>query len=613
MADATSNLSVCFFSHSSRLDGAERSLLQLITELIREHRVKVTVVLPGDGPLIEKLEQVGAATLRVDYSWWCDASPPRSEEIHAVLSNSFEAILGTVLRELTEINPDIVLTNTMVIPWGAVTASLLNKPHVWYVREFGELDHDLKFFRPFQEILNIITDSSNLILTNSKAVGNALFGESSDLKIVAVYNNIEIPIDAVAEEPQGQYFTRPNATKLIITGGIAKRKGQAEAIRAVKELIDRKREVELIIMGVATPYLNDLQTMVSEQGLEDYVKFLDFRENPYPVVNQTDVVLVCSSTEAFGRVTVEAMLLKKPVIGTNAGGTIELVREGYNGLFYESGDYGQLADKIEYLMDRPQKIREFGENGFKFAMRSFTSKEYGSKVYDLLMGIKDNSNPLSSNYFDFLKQSLLALRDMWEQEKQLSVGKLEQEQFTQEQLKLQTQTQEFALKEEVAQLQTSLRLRYQEFEQQQQDVAQLQAKVQAQHDELTQQEEEVAQLHARVDAQSRELAPKEEELAQHRAMLTTLSLETVEQQATLRAQQQALVGIEDEKARLQALVGDLKMEITTVKGSLGWLISDRYRRAKDKSRLLSFINSALVMPIKRRAKGPGSHPQEKTD
>jgi len=565
------NLSLCFFSHSARIDGAERSLLQLITELISDNSVICTVVLPSEGPLQEKLEQAGAATVVVDYSWWCSPRPLPAQEINAALTKSFHTLLGTLPSKLAVLNPDVVVTNTMVIPWGAVMASLLNKPHVWYVREFGELDHDLKFFRPFKDVLEIITESSNLVLTNSGTVRSALFGESPGSKIVAVYNNIEIDTAALGEETEPKVFSRPNATKLIITGGIAKRKGQDDAIRAVKELIAWNKEVELIIMGSATPYLKELQTLVSDQNLETYVKFLDFRENPYPVVNQADIVLVCSRAEAFGRVTAEAMLLSKPVIGTNAGGTRELIKAGFNGLLYESGDYRQLAEKIKYLIDQPERIREFGEHGFKFARSSFSREEYGTKVYKLLKDLKGQGNPLSANYFDFLKESMLALHDKWNAEEQLSIGKV-------------ARTEE--------------------------EVAQLQARVQARSQELVQKEEEIALLQARVQAHSQELVQKEEEIAQYRALLTTLRDEVAENQATMRAQQQAFAEIEEENVRLQATMENLRKEITSIEGSLGWLISDRFRRAKDKSRLLSLINSAVVIPIKRRTKVRESHEQE---
>ena len=395
------SLGVLFFSHSSQLAGAERSLLELVTELIRDHGVICSVVLPNDGPLRKKLEQVGASTLTANYDWWCDSSLPADEEISRRLNNSFGTTLEQIKEKVEKINPDVIVTNTIVIPWGAIVASLLNKPHVWFVHEFGRLDHGLEFYVPFQKVLEIIRDSSNIILTNSNAVRKELFGNISGQNILTVSHHIDIPPDILYED-RNDYFTKADATKLIITGTISKSKGQEDAILAVRELIKRKKDVELIIVGYsAASYLEELKYLVEDENLEEYVRFIDFKENVYPIINQADIVLVCSRNEAFGRITLEAMLLGKPVVGTNSAGTLELIRDGFNGLLYEPGDYIQLADKIQYLIEHKDKLKEFGENGYEFAKKNFTKEEFSGKLYELLTNLKGAKNPCSNNLFRF--------------------------------------------------------------------------------------------------------------------------------------------------------------------------------------------------------------------
>jgi len=386
------SLNICFFSHSSHLAGAERSLLELITELIRGHGVICSVFLPNDGPLRKKLEEVGASTLTFEYDWWCDSNLPAAVEISQRLINSFEATLENIKERIEKINPDVVFTNTMVIPWGAIVASILNKPHMWFIREFGILDHDLKFYLPFQEILRMIRDSSNILLTNSNAVRKALFGNPSEPNILTIGPYIDIPPNALYED-KDVYYTRTDATKLIIAGTISRSKGQEDAILAIKELIQRKRNVELIVIGYSVSwYLSKLRDLVKDECLEGHVRFIDFKENIYPLINQADIVLVCSKNEAFGRVILEAMLLKKALIGTKSGGILELIEEEFNGLLYEPGDYRQLATKIEYLLDHREKIREFGEKGYEFAKGNFTKDKCVGKIYELLQSIKNMPN-----------------------------------------------------------------------------------------------------------------------------------------------------------------------------------------------------------------------------
>jgi glycosyltransferase involved in cell wall biosynthesis len=401
-----SPIKVCFFSHSSDLGGAQRSLLELVTQLSRDHNVECTVVLPAEGPMVERLEHLGIPTLITDCAWWCYSETPEAEQITVALNKSLSALFEVMSQELAVMNPDVIVTNTLAIPWGAVAAAFLGKPHVWYIREYGD---QFKFLRPFHQILDIVRESSNLIVTNSNAVRKGLFGENHDPKISTIHNNVELPIGALNCEDGENYFTRRHASKLIITGVVSKAKGQLDAILAVKELIHRKRDVELIIMGTSTPHSSELEKAIKDERLEEHVKFLEYKKNPYPVVNRAEIVLLCSRSESFSRVIIEAMLLKKPVIGTNTGGTTEQIISGYNGLLYEAGDYRQLADKIEYLIDNDQKMKELGENGLAFVQKKFTREGYGGKVYELLLTLKNQRNPLSSNFFDFLAERILAL------------------------------------------------------------------------------------------------------------------------------------------------------------------------------------------------------------
>lgn len=298
----------------------------------------------------------------------------------------------------------MIFTNSMAIPWGAVSATILDKPHVWSICEFGDT---LEFFLPFPRILEIIKDASNLIFTPSKAVKHKLFSDVSGKNVFTFYSRIDISYDTL-DRNTNRYFIREGAIKLIIAGTIAEFKGQKDAVLAVKELVRRKKEVELILAGHASPvYLAELKKIATEENLEAYVRFFDFNENIYPLLNQADILLSCSRSEAFGRTIREAMLLKKPVVGTNIGGTPEQIQEGFNGLLYEPGDYKQLADRIEYLIEHKEKIKEFGERGYQYAQHNFTSERYQGKIYEQLIQLKDKANPLSSPYLHFLNRNIL--------------------------------------------------------------------------------------------------------------------------------------------------------------------------------------------------------------
>lgn len=133
------SLSLLIFSHSSEIAGAERSLLDLAKELVSERNVLCTIIMPGEGPLKNELENAGASVISSKYSWWCAENVLAQEISQSWLSMSLNN-LNHHKKLFSKINPDIILTNTIVIPWGTVVANQLDKPHVWHIHEFGNFN-----------------------------------------------------------------------------------------------------------------------------------------------------------------------------------------------------------------------------------------------------------------------------------------------------------------------------------------------------------------------------------------------------------------------------------------------------------------------------------------
>jgi FkbM family methyltransferase len=393
--------SVCFFSHSAKLEGAERNLLELVTELIRDHGDPCTVVLPEDGPLGARLEEVGAAVVEIPYGWWCDLAAADRGAAYRLL-NSLRAVLGRGLEQLERINPDALVTLTMVIPWGAVAAACLSKPHIWFVSEYGELDHRLKFFFPFERILTTIERSSQHIFTVSKAVAQTLFPHLDETLCSPLYPYLELPPDLrsekLSETPEtggGELpYRRPGAVRLGVFGAVNPTKSQETAVEAVRELVQRGHDVELLLAGHPNRvYLAALEARIRAEGLEEHVRVPGFLEDVLPVMAATDVVVVCSQREAFGRVAVEAARLGKPVVCPDTGGIVEAVEDGVTARVYPVGDAGALADRLEELITDPQRRRRMGEAGRRLAQRTFTREAFGGRLHTAVLALGKQPPP----------------------------------------------------------------------------------------------------------------------------------------------------------------------------------------------------------------------------
>lgn len=80
------------------------------------------------------------------------------------------------------------------------------------------------------------------------------------------------------------------------------------------------------------------------------------------VLSDSDVVIVPSIRESFSLVTREAFLCDVPVICSDCGGAPEIVEDGVNGFVFKAGDDRELARRIRFFLDHPEKIEEFKKN-----------------------------------------------------------------------------------------------------------------------------------------------------------------------------------------------------------------------------------------------------------
>ncbi len=382
-------LNALFFTHSSAMGGAERSLLELVRELGQDYATRCTVVLASAGPLETELRKVGAQTLIAPISWWCALS---KDELDRNLANL--AYTAGWLREnlpmLKELNPDVVLTNTLVLPWGAISAFLLDKPHIWLVNEFGSRDHGLLFQLGLEKSLEFIAQSSERVLTRSKAIQNELFPGLAAPQVETVYRYIPPPsAEDLIAIPAAPAFHNPQAFKLLLSGTISEAKGQEDAVRALKILLDRGLgPLELLMPGNAHPeYQARLEALINSLGLESVARILPFQERIAALTKQADAVLVCSRMEGLGRVCLEAMQQKKTVIATASGGNLEMITEGETGLLYPTGDISALAERIENLMRDPGLRERLGENGFRFVSTQFSKEGFGGRIDEIIRGL----------------------------------------------------------------------------------------------------------------------------------------------------------------------------------------------------------------------------------
>src|SRR5262249_44886844 len=194
-----------------------------------------------------------------------------------------------------------------------------------------------------------------------------------------LYRHSEIP-PAPAEPVTTGLFRREGALRIGVFAALQESKGQEDALRAVAQLISEGLNIELLLAVDIDPvYWQRLEPIIAEQQLSEHVNVPGFLLDRFAAMRETDIVLVCSRCEAFGRVTLEGMLLGKPVIYAATGGPGEYMVDGDTGVAYRPGEPASLAAAVRLLLD-PARRANLGAQARAYARSRLPPENYGGEI-----------------------------------------------------------------------------------------------------------------------------------------------------------------------------------------------------------------------------------------
>lgn len=368
---------VLFVSHSARVGGAELGLVEGVRALTsRGHRVDV--VLPGDGPLRARLTDTAPVHVVPHNPWVTQSDPPLTVAARWMAYNL--AVASRNLSRLAaSVEADVVISNTLTTMAPALGARLARRPHAWYIHEFGD---GQRFLLGRQPTFAAMRRLAPACLVSSDALRRFFSTRLPRSELHVAHYAISVPELRRTRPEDDPRF------RFLILGHKMASKGQMDALLALAALAAAGSNVELWLVGDGEPeYELTLLEAAKAHGVAHLVQFLPLDLNPFEQMCNADAVLVCSRSEGFGRVTVEAMKAGKPVIGTATGATPDLIRHGWNGFLYRQGDAQDLTHWADVLYRDRATAREMGQRGQQWATATFNEQECGSRLEAALMAV----------------------------------------------------------------------------------------------------------------------------------------------------------------------------------------------------------------------------------
>jgi glycosyltransferase involved in cell wall biosynthesis len=181
---------------------------------------------------------------------------------------------------------------------------------------------------------------------------------------------------------------KKNKKIILMPGRLTKWKGQEIFIEAIS-LVNKELGYEAfdaIILGGdqgRNVYKKKLIRLAEQYRLNKQLKFIDHCKDMALAYKISDVIVSASiEPEAFGRVSVEAQSMQKPIIASNIGGSNETIIDNKTGLLFDSGDAKSLCKKLLEVLNLDETtLKSMGIEGRKNIIKKFNVEKMCFSTY----------------------------------------------------------------------------------------------------------------------------------------------------------------------------------------------------------------------------------------
>lgn len=369
---------VLFLQSSSELYGSGKIILQVL-RVYQKEGFNPIVVLTGPGAIQGYLEKENIPVyiqnlgiLRRKY-----VNPQG-------LINRFSKNLRAY-RFLSELNEkyqfELVYSNTLAVIVGAYWAQKNQIPHIWHIHEI------LPGPAPLVKLLSKMLDKSTAKpIAVSHAVADHWKGYLKKAEIEVIHNGI----------PYGEFLDNfpiakkelgisENSIALGMIGRINPGKGQLFFLEMARQLSLKYPETHFVLVGDPfpgyEPILVEIMEKIQQEGLEEKVSYLGFREDIPNVLAGLDIfVLPSILPDSFPTVILEAMAAAKPILATRTGGAVEMVAEGKTGFIIEPEDLETGVSQLSKLIEQKDLRNQLGEAGRNRVLSEFSLEAFEERI-----------------------------------------------------------------------------------------------------------------------------------------------------------------------------------------------------------------------------------------
>ena len=371
--------------------GATKSFLSMLKGLIKMG-VEAQVVVPDRNGVYSTLNDLGVQVYVINFRAHIYPKYNSLKNLFLFLPRLlvWQRMERKAIKVLTDIvrtqQFDIIHTNVSVVNIGYEVSRKLNIPHVYHIREYGDLDFGMKYFPCRKQLLRQLqkTDSWSVCITRLLQLH---YGLDNCPRSKVIYNGV------IDEKNEGIKSVELSEHRFFLYAG------RVEKAKGVEDLIDAYIDYAGICGGTPLPlyiageisdntYHANLLQKLHNKTLRESVHFLGQVDKIKELMANAWAIIIPSPNEGFGRCMAEAMSEHCLVIGRNTGGTKEQFDNGLQHSSHEIGLRFQSKKELTALlrsvaqMDQEER-RSFADPAFTTVNQLYTVENNVARVWEL--------------------------------------------------------------------------------------------------------------------------------------------------------------------------------------------------------------------------------------
>lgn len=326
---------VLFFTRTMKMGGTENVILQLC-EIIKPEVNKIVVCSCG-GVNVDKLKKMGIKHIQID-------------DIEKKSLGTVFSTIKILKRVVKEENISIIHTHHRM---AAFYVSLLRL----YKRcIFINTSHNT--FTNKKRLTHFAYKHGNLIACGEMVKKNLVeeFG-LSDEQVTVIHNAVKPFKNRVTIDPLLKKLHDEGNFIVGNVGRLSKQKGMEYFIQAIPKVLSKHPNTKFVIAGSGEDE-EKLRALSNHINVDDSLFFLGYRTDIQNLMAQFDLVVLSSLWEGLPLTPIEAFSVGKTIIATAVDGTVEIVKDGYNGFLIEPKDSNQISSRIAWCIENDMNLLE---------------------------------------------------------------------------------------------------------------------------------------------------------------------------------------------------------------------------------------------------------------